>query len=346
MMMMIGNNTKPSGEVEEDGTTALICPPCSPSPPPFGPYYSQGLGTYRVPMSLYKRNRERVVESMINKTNIIETTGGGGGGGKTTTTRAARSAARRKRKGLILLEGGKQTTRYDTDHEPVFRQESYFHYLFGASQYAGCYGCISLPDGKTTLFVPEWGIDVSTVCGPCPNFDHVRMELGVDEVMGTNDLAGFVEGEMMMMRGGRTAVATASIIVAEEVGGGDGGGCEDPPSSSNDDDDDDDDDDDARPRLYLLGGMNTDSGNYAKPAHFDGIERYCDDDGVVTDDEVLFECMAECRVTKVSKHYYLGRTSIVCVCGRKEGRNEGRKEGGRMNPSSFFFTLVVFVYYL
>ena len=291
MMMMIGNNTKPSGEVEgeeeEDGTTALICPPCSPSPPPLGPYYSQGLGTYRVPMSLYKRNRERVVESMINKSIIIETTGGGGG--VTTTTRAAR------KKGLILLEGGKQTTRYDTDHEPVFRQESYFHYLFGASQYSDCYGSISLPDGKTTLFVPTWGIDVSTVCGPCPNFDVVRMELGIDEVMGTNDLAGFVEGEMMMMmRGGRSTAVTTSIIVAEEGGGGGGGGCEGTPSSPNDDDD-------ALPKLYLLGGMNTDSGNYAKPAHFEGIERYDDDD--VRDDEILFECMAECRVTKVSKHY-------------------------------------------
>jgi Xaa-Pro dipeptidase len=289
---MISNNTKPSGEVvveeEEDGTTALICPPCSPSPPPLGPYYSQGLGTYRVPMSLYKRNRERVVESMINKNMIIETTGGGGGV-TTTTTRAAR------KKGLILLEGGKQTTRYDTDHEPVFRQESYFHYLFGASQYSDCYGSISLPDGKTTLFVPAWGIDVSTVCGPSPNFDVVRTELGIDEVMGTNDLAGFVEGEMMMMmRGGRSTAVTTSIIVAEEGGGGGGGGCEDPPSSPNDDDD-------ARPKLYLLGGMNTDSGNYAKPAHFEGIERYDDDD--VRDDEILFECMAECRVTKVSKHY-------------------------------------------
>ena len=289
---MISNNTKPSGEVvveeEEDGTTALICPPCSPSPPPLGPYYSQGLGTYRVPMSLYKRNRERVVESMINKNMIIETTGGGGGV-TTTTTRAAR------KKGLILLEGGKQTTRYDTDHEPVFRQESYFHYLFGASQYSDCYGSISLPDGKTTLFVPAWGIDVSTVCGPSPNFDVVRTELGIDEVKSTNDLAGFVEGEMMMMmRGGRSTAVTTSIIVAEEGGGGGGGGCEDPPSSPNDDDD-------ARPKLYLLGGMNTDSGNYAKPAHFEGIERYDDDD--VRDDEILFECMAECRVTKVSKHY-------------------------------------------
>ena len=26
-------------------------------------------------------------------------------------------------RGVILLKGGSQTTRYDTDHEPVFRQE-------------------------------------------------------------------------------------------------------------------------------------------------------------------------------------------------------------------------------
>ena len=302
-MMMMGNNTKPSEEKEEeeeeeeDGTTASICPPCSPSPPPPGPYYSQGLGTYRVPMSLYERNRERVVESMIKS--IIEATGGGGGG----TTGAAR-----KGRGLILLEGGKQTTRYDTDHEPVFRQESYFHYLFGASQYSDCHGAISLPDGKTTLFVPTWGIDVSTVCGPCPNFDHVRMELGIDGVMGTNDLAGFVEGAMgRRRRRRRRTTAGAMIGMTTMTTTGD----DDDDDSDDDSDDDDDDAPALRPRLYLLRGMNTDSGNYAKPAHFDGIERYDDDD--VVDYEVLFECMAECRVTKVSMHVTSNNT--VCAEG-------------------------------
>ena len=47
-------------------------------------------------------------------------------------------------RGVALLQGGDQQTRYDTDHEPVFRQESYFQYLFGVSE-AGCFGAVSLP---------------------------------------------------------------------------------------------------------------------------------------------------------------------------------------------------------
>ena len=52
--------------------------------------------------------------------------------------------------GVALLQGGDQQTRYDTDHEPVFRQESYFQYLFGVSE-AGCFGAVSLPRSAHAL---------------------------------------------------------------------------------------------------------------------------------------------------------------------------------------------------
>ena len=61
-----------------------------------GAKYDQGLDTYRVPMALHALNRARLCERM------------------------------KKHKGVVLLQGGDQQTRYDTDHEPVFRQESYF----------------------------------------------------------------------------------------------------------------------------------------------------------------------------------------------------------------------------
>ena len=69
--------------------------------------------------------------------------------------------------------------------------------------------------------------------------------------------------------------------------------------------------------------MNTDSGNYAKPAHFDGIEKYDD----VRDDEALFKCMAECRVTKVSTPNGV----------RKRGRRTSSVYGGhRISLSTAF----------
>ena len=39
------------------------------------------------------------------------------------------------------------------------------------------------------------------------------------------------------------------------------------------------------PKLFLLKGMNTDSGNFATPASFEGIEKYCD----VRDEDALFQ---------------------------------------------------------
>lgn len=73
---------------------------------------------------------------------------------------------------LTCSEGGKSETRHDTDHEPVrpnlfaclwvccafigqlFRQESYFQYLFGV-RHADCYGFIHVDTGKSYLFVPR-----------------------------------------------------------------------------------------------------------------------------------------------------------------------------------------------
>ena len=121
-------------------------------------------------MALYEINRARVVQSMLEQDSNI--------------------------RGLILLEGGKQTTRYDTDHEPVFRQESYFHYLFGASQYADCYGVLSIPSGEATLFVPTWGGYTTAVCGNSPEFDIVKKDLGLERVLGVCDLEEFIDKEM------------------------------------------------------------------------------------------------------------------------------------------------------
>ncbi|KAH8091272.1 manganese ion binding protein [Aureococcus anophagefferens] len=86
-----------------------------------GAAYDQGLATYRVPMALHALNRARLCEAL-----------------------SAAGAS-----GVVLLEGGEQQTRYDTDHEPVFRQESYFQWLFGVAE-PGCYGAVRLSDGEAT----------------------------------------------------------------------------------------------------------------------------------------------------------------------------------------------------
>jgi Xaa-Pro dipeptidase len=178
-----------------------------------GPMYSLGLNTYQVPMALHELNRARLVQSMLEKSDGSNS------------------------RGVILLEGGKQTTRYDTDFEPVFRQESFFHWTFGVPE-ADVYGAISLPSGESTLFVPVYGLDYEIVCGSSPSFDNIRSKYGVDNVLPIDQLADYI---------------------ASQLGG----------SADGTDDDDDDD-----TQLHLLSGLNTDSGNYCMAAHYDGIEKY------------------------------------------------------------------------
>ena len=44
---------------------------------------------------------------------------------------------------LCPIEAGESATRFETDHEPLFRQESYFAYLFGCVE-PDYYGSVDL----------------------------------------------------------------------------------------------------------------------------------------------------------------------------------------------------------
>ena len=56
-----------------------------------GPTFNLGLETYRVPFALHELNRLKVVEAVL--------------------------PALGEAKAVVLLQGGEQATRYDTDHE-------------------------------------------------------------------------------------------------------------------------------------------------------------------------------------------------------------------------------------
>lgn len=204
---------------DKRATAEFSCSTCQ------GPFFSQGLDTYRIPMAMYELNRARLVHSMMEKLGDAAT-------------------------GIILLQGGRQTTRYDTDHEPVFRQESYFHWAFGVTE-PGVFGAISFPSGEATLFVPQYSLDYEIFCGTPPTLDAIREKYGVEKVLPLNDLPGFVKSQL-----------------------------ESDPAS----------------KLHLLSGRNSDSGNMAMPAHYDGISENAEQ----TTTESLFECMAECRVFKTA----------------------------------------------
>jgi Xaa-Pro dipeptidase len=55
---------------------------------------------------------------------------------------------------FVILEGGKEKTRYSSDNEPLFRQESYFHWAFGVLE-PDSYGAIEVDTGRSIVFMPE-----------------------------------------------------------------------------------------------------------------------------------------------------------------------------------------------
>ena len=103
-----------------------------------GATFNLGLDTLRVPMALHEINRAQVATRMLKR-----------GAGAND---------------FALLQGGEAATRYDTDHELLFRQESYFQYLFGVAE-PGCFGALRLGDGAATLFVPRPSEESKVVLG-------------------------------------------------------------------------------------------------------------------------------------------------------------------------------------
>ena len=66
--------------------------------------------------------------------------------------------------GFVLLQGGEEQTRHDTDHIELFRQESYFAYLFGVKE-PGFYGAIDIATGNSILFGPRLPVEYAVWLG-------------------------------------------------------------------------------------------------------------------------------------------------------------------------------------
>ena len=126
--------------------------------------FSMGLGTYRVPMRMHKENRQKLVRAM----------------------RAVGNS-----RGIVLLMGGDQQQQYDTDTETVFRQESYFNYLFGVKE-PGWFGAVDLAEETTTLFMPRLPDVYSAWCGKIQPPGHFSTVYAVDSVRYVDELHGWL----------------------------------------------------------------------------------------------------------------------------------------------------------
>ncbi|KAF5788555.1 putative xaa-Pro dipeptidase [Helianthus annuus] len=108
-----------------------------------------------VPMKLHAENREKLLKHLREYLN----------------------SSSRPLKGFVLLQGGEEQTRYCTDHEDLFRQESYFAYLFGVRE-PGFYGAIDVDSGKSILFAPRLPAEYAVWMGeikPLSYFEETYM---------------------------------------------------------------------------------------------------------------------------------------------------------------------------
>ncbi|XP_074269440.1 uncharacterized protein LOC141592603 [Silene latifolia] len=148
--------------------------------------------------------------------------------------------------GFVLLQGGEEKTRYCTDHAELFRQESYFAYLFGVRE-PDFYGAIDVTTGNSILFAPRLPAEYAVWLGEIKPLSFIK-----DRYMVT--LTYYVD-EM--------------VEVLQNL-------CNKQRKSP----------------LFLLQGLNTDSGNLSKPAAFEGMENF------EIDLSTLHPILTECRVLK------------------------------------------------
>jgi len=124
-----------------------------------GAVFFRGGKTLRVPMSMYAEHRAKLVAALAPFTPC----------------------------GVALLQGGEAVSRHDTDHEELFRQESFFAYLFGVQE-PGFFGAVELATGAATLFAPRLPEEYAVWMGRIPTPAELALKYGVESVLYVDEL--------------------------------------------------------------------------------------------------------------------------------------------------------------
>jgi Xaa-Pro dipeptidase len=119
-------------------------------------------------MKLFALNRQRLCERLKKKAEL-------------------------KPKSVIVLQGGEQLSRYCTDTDVVFRQESFFHWTFGVLE-ADCYGAVDVDSGQSILFIPRLPQEYATWMGEIHQPEHFQKKYDLDRVCYTDEIATVLSG--------------------------------------------------------------------------------------------------------------------------------------------------------
>jgi len=92
-----------------------------------------------------------------------------------------------------LLKGGRSQTRHCSDHEELFRQESYFHWCFGVTE-PDFYGAIEVDSGRAVLFPPHLPKEYGVWMGAIQPAEAFKAKYQVDEASFSDRLRPVLEG--------------------------------------------------------------------------------------------------------------------------------------------------------
>ncbi|XP_029165515.1 xaa-Pro dipeptidase isoform X1 [Nylanderia fulva] len=129
-----------------------------------GRHFSRHQETLKVPMSLFRDNRQRLI-SRLRAKNEVSAAGA-----------------------FVLLQGGVDVPFNDTDVNWPFRQESFFQWCFAVEE-PGCYGALDLDNGLSILFVPRLPSEYAIWEGKLHTLDELKERYGVDETYYTDEIA-------------------------------------------------------------------------------------------------------------------------------------------------------------
>eukprot|EP00735_Rhodelphis_limneticus_P006109 TRINITY_DN18469_c0_g1::TRINITY_DN18469_c0_g1_i1::g.2787::m.2787 TRINITY_DN18469_c0_g1::TRINITY_DN18469_c0_g1_i1::g.2787 ORF type:complete len:517 (-),score=164.48,sp/P12955/PEPD_HUMAN/36.75/3e-81,Peptidase_M24/PF00557.19/1.6e-54,AMP_N/PF05195.11/3.8e-24,AMP_N/PF05195.11/1.5e+03 TRINITY_DN18469_c0_g1_i1:396-1913(-) len=95
---------------------------------------------------------------------------------------------------IILMIGGKEQTRSNSDAGILFRQDSSFWYISG-SDLSDCAFAMDVTTGKSILFVPKYDSRHIIYNGDLPPFEEIIAQTAVDEVKYLSELENTIRGE-------------------------------------------------------------------------------------------------------------------------------------------------------
>ena len=97
--------------------------------------------------------------------------------------------------GIILLKGGDEQCQYDSDTELVFRQDSWFQYLFGVKE-PGMYGAVNIASGNACIFIPRLTPEYEIWCGKIHSPEAFKTSYAVDEICYADEVAKWVSSSI------------------------------------------------------------------------------------------------------------------------------------------------------